>query len=90
MFTLVLHPGEPSQERIDFAMSEADLDDAEDYGRAERNDEFQKRLRDAAYHKVLELEVTERVLEEPWVLLHDGTITARNHLAMGIREEDLK
>lgn len=90
MFTLILHPGEPVQERIGFTMSEADLDDAEDYGRANGNDDLQKRLRDAAYHKVLELDITPRILDEPWVLLHEGTIVGRNHLAAGISEEDIK
>jgi hypothetical protein len=49
-------------------------------------------MRAAAYHMVLELRVcrdVERISGEPWVLLQNGKIVARNHLAAGVRDEDL-
>jgi hypothetical protein len=92
MFQLVFHPADDDRERIPFTVSEADLDDAVDVGRAERSQSLAQRMRAAAYHMVLELRVcrdVERISGEPWVLLQNGKIVARNHLAAGVRDEDL-
>jgi len=93
MFELVMCPGSARQERIRFAVSEANLDDAIDYGRVSADDPLDRQVRDCAYHMVLELDVcrsAERITEEPWVLLRNGRIIARNALAADIDEDDLE
>lgn len=93
MFELVFHPGTHKQERIAFTVSEADLDAALDYGRAERNTPFQEQMLAAAYHKVLELNVcndVERIAGEPWVIARSGRIIGRNVGAIDLSEDDLR
>jgi hypothetical protein len=49
-------------------------------------------MADAAYHMVIEGSVPGLggdYLEAPWVLVRDGRIVARNHMAMGVRDSDL-
>lgn len=91
MFELVVNAGAAGQERVRFAVSEADLDDALDYGRAERSQPLDEQVRAAAYHMVLEGSVRpiDDFADGPWVLLRRGRIVARNHLAAGVRESDL-
>ena len=91
MYQLVLNPGADNQERIALTVSEADIDDAVDYGRAEAGDPIEKQMVDAAYHAVMEGRVrpVDRVCDEPWVLVHRGTIVARNAAASGVSESDL-
>ena len=93
MYELIFNPGTDDVERISFAVSEADLDDAVDVGRVERTDPLDKQMRQCAYHMVLELRVcddAERISSEPWVLVCRGKIIARNHLASAITDDDLK
>ena len=91
MYQLVLNPGDDDQQRIAFTVSEADVDDALDYGRAERGDPLDQQLADAAYHMVMTGRVTpiDRVTDEPWVLVRDGRIAARNAAAADVTEADL-
>ena len=93
MYELIFNPGTDEAERVSFAVSEADLDDCTDMGRAERTDPLDKQMRQCAYHMVLELRVcadAERISSEPWILVYRGKIIARNHLAASITEDDLK
>lgn len=92
MYELIFNPGTDEQERIAFTVSEADLENALDYGRAEASDSIQKQMANAAYHKVMDLGVcddVERVCEEPWVVVQRGRIIARNVQAIDITEADL-
>ena len=92
MLYLLFHPGSDHEERIPFSMSEANIDDALDYGRVERAMQFNEKIDATAYHMVLELNVcrdVERISSEPWVIVRDGRIAGRNHLAMSVREDDL-
>ena len=92
MLYLLFHPGSDHEERIPFSVSEASIDDAIDYGRAERAMPFNEQIDATAYHMVLELHVcrdAERIGNEPWVIVRDRRIIGRNHLAMGVREDDL-
>jgi hypothetical protein len=75
-FNLVLNPDTNSAESIPFSVSEADIDDAIDFGRVERGDSLEKQINDAACHKVMELRVTRRILHEPWALERDGSRVA--------------
>ena len=91
-FALVFDPGTEDECRVPFSLSEADLDDAIDYGRVERDDPFDVQLSRCAYHMVMELRVCddERIFERPWVVVRSGSIIAWNHLAMGVTEADLE
>jgi hypothetical protein len=92
MLYLLFHPGTDHEERIPFSVSEANIDDALDYGRAERGMSFNQQMDATAYHMVLDLNVcrdAERISSEPWVIVRDGRIVGRNHLAMSVREDDL-
>lgn len=92
MFDLVLDPGTGDQQRLPFDVTPADIDDAADYGRAQRSDPPDRRRNDAAYHKVLEglVATVEQVCDQPWVLVRDGRIVARNAGAADITEADLR
>jgi hypothetical protein len=92
MYQIVVHPGTGRSRRVAFAVSEFDLDDALDYGRAQRADPLDRQMADAAYHMVIEGIVPglgNDHLDAPWVLVRDGRIVARNHMAMGVRDSDL-
>ncbi len=87
---LVIDPGGDGQRRVPFTVSEADVDDAIDYGRAERDAPLADQFDAAAYHMVLELRVcTGDDIELPWVLVRNGRIVGRNAAAMGVSESDL-
>ena len=91
MLQLVFNPGDDAEKRITFTVSESDIDDAVDFGRARTADPLDLQISDAAYHKVMDQRVCrdERIFELPWVILRDGRIIARNHMAMGVTEADL-
>ena len=92
MLYLVFHPATDDEERIPFSVSEGNIDDALDYGRAEHEMSINGQIDATANHMVLELDVcddSERIGGEPWVIVRDGRIIGRNHLAMGITEDDL-
>lgn len=92
MLQLVFNPATDDEERIAFTVSEADLDDARDYGRVEADMVFDEQISATAYHMVLELRVcddVERIGGEPWVVVRNGRIIARNHLAASVGDSDL-
>jgi len=90
-FQLVFDPGTEDEARIAFTISEADIDDAIDYGRVERGEPFESQIEGAAYHMVMNQRVCadERIFERGWVVLHGGAIIARNHMAASITEDEL-
>lgn len=79
MYTLVLHPDEENEERIPFSVSEHDLDGAVDYGRSNSDGSMEQQMNETAIHKIIELEIDERIIEHPWILFKGGTELARNH-----------
>jgi len=92
MLYLLFNPGTECEERFPFTVSEANIDDALDYGRAERDMTFDQQIDSTAYHLVLELDVcrdAERIGREPWVIVRDGRIIGRNHLAVNFQADDL-
>jgi hypothetical protein len=92
MIQLVLHPGTERQERIAVVVSERDIDDAVDYGRASAKEPMTRQARNAAYHMVMEGNVVavDRVCGEPWVLVQRDRIFAANAAAARITEADLR
>ena len=90
-FQLVFDPGSTDEEQIPFTISEDDIDDAISYGRVERDEPFEKQISGAAYHKVMQLNVTDDVrnFESAWVVLQNKKIIARNVGAVDVAEEDL-
>jgi hypothetical protein len=78
-FSLVLDPNGKNPQRIPFTVSEGDIEDAIDFGRVKRSDPLDKQIKDAAYHKVMELAVDRRVLDSFWLLVCNGEVIARNH-----------
>ena len=92
MLYLLFNPATDDEERIAFTVSEANIDDAIAYGRADRTKSLSAQIDATAYHMVLELEVcadVERICDEPWVIVRDGRIVGRNLLAAHIRTDDL-
>ncbi len=92
MYQLILDPGSDVEERIPFTISEADLEDAIDMGRAERSDPFDRQISACAYHMVVERRVCqdERLFDSAWVVVRDGKIIARNAGAMDVTQDDLR
>jgi hypothetical protein len=93
MLILIFNPATDREERIPFTVSEANLEDALDYGRAERDMPFDEQIDATAYHMVLDLNVCadpERISSEPWVIVRDNRVIGRNHLIAEIDDEDLE